>query len=752
MADYPPTPVTPTDGAAIAVDDGIKTANGEQDKSTEYAQVKKLFDAYTTAQTFDRPARKQYAIDRKYAAGTADLSWAVSTNLIGSYIDILVSYLYAKDPDVSVSKSEQVDAPPVDKEALIDAEMQAQLQSPLAAQATAEGIPPEAQQAIARQLATQKVEADLAKKAKDDLRRAEEKDAFSQTMKLVISRLWKDGKLKKAVRKQVRSGQSVGPGWFKAIFITDTQNPQTQAALNDSRDNTARIVALQQQIADNTVEDMAVAKAELAQLQQGLQAKVEVISRKGLAIDFCRAEDIQVSLDVADLDDYLDANWIANSIYKPKDELKTLFPDRTDEQIKSATTYYQRKPKDYQYRDDDDVQYAKYQDADQFTTGTQGGGVGSGDEGTSVEFGKIIEIWDRRDNLIKTMIDGVKCWAKECYAPPQASTRFYPFFYLEFFPVDGARHPQSESWRLHKLQNEYDKGRSTVRLVRDRAVPNMLFNSEQVDPANAKKIEKGIEQEWIGLKLTNPNIRFGDVFTPKPSAVVDMALFDMTPVLRDMEKISHVQEAQQSSATANKTATQAEIEQSGFQAGTGAMRDIVEDVLQDFSIYTAEISLQALTIQDVQKIAGPHAFWPADMDINDLLMWLGIDIQAGSTGKPNTAQERQAWATAMPLIADMQMKIQQAYAMGNTSLAEAIIALLRETMSRLGDHMEIDRFIPSAPPAPVMGAMPGLPNPAGGPAATPLAAPPGNSGVAAPPELGPAGGATSNGGRPGILQ
>ncbi|OGO39187.1 MAG: hypothetical protein A2Z03_12430, partial [Chloroflexi bacterium RBG_16_56_8] len=648
--EFPQSPIASPSTIGAAINAGIDNAHDDKAKQTEYAQVKKLFDAYTVAQGFDRPARKQYAVDRRYAAGTADLSWAVSTNLIGSYIDILVSYLYAKDPDVSASKAEQVEAPPPDKEAMIEEAVQAEMQSPVAMQAAAAGVPQEVAIQVATQLATQKVDEQLRKQATAEAKRNEEKDAFAKTMKIVISRLWKDGKLKKAIRKSVRSAQSVGPGWFKAMMISTQPAPEIKAAINDSRDNAARVAALEKSIAANEVPDMDVARAELAQLQMGLQDQIEVIIRKGMAIDFCRAEDIQVSLDVSDLDDYLDAGWIANAIYKPKDELKALFPKLTDEQIKGATVFHQRRPKDYVYRAGDDMGDVDYKDAEQFSK--DGSGQGGGDDGgPSVDFGKIIETWDHRDNLIKTIIDGVPCWAKSPYTPPQASTRFYPFFYLAFYPVDGARHPQSQSWREHKLQDEYSKGRSTVRLVRDRAVPGTLFNSEQVDPQNAKNLEKGVEQEFIGMKLTNPNVALRDVFAEKPIASVDMALFDMTPVLQDMEKISGVQEALQSSADPAKTATASNIENSGFQARTGAMRDNVEDMLRDFAIYSGEVALQALTIQDAQRIAGPHAFWPQDMDINDLLMWMGLDIEAGSTGKPNTAAEREMWATAMPLIA-----------------------------------------------------------------------------------------------------
>jgi uncharacterized protein (DUF433 family) len=251
--------------------------------------------------------------------------------------------------------------------------------------------------------------------------------------------LWKRGRLKKAARKMVRSSLSTGPGWLKVIMITDKrEDPQVAAALNDLRDNLSRLQAAQAKLERGDVPDVDVAVKEIELQIQGLEAKVEVVVRKGLAIDFCSAEDVQVSLDVRDLSDYLDAGWCANAIYRPTSELAAMFPRLSPEDIKGAGSYYQRKPHDV------DTHYSAgttVTDSDADAFGKDG--ALSASDGEAIEFAKVIEVWDKRDNLIKTMVDGVKCWAKPPYPPPQATTRFYPYFLLAFYEVDGSRHPQS---------------------------------------------------------------------------------------------------------------------------------------------------------------------------------------------------------------------------------------------------------------------------------------------------------------------
>jgi hypothetical protein len=658
-------------GVGQAVEEA-QYAEVPEDQRPEYKaeceSVKKLWTAYETARTFDKEARSQYAIDRRYASGTADQSWVVNTNLIGSYIDILTSFLYARNPDVSVKKAPQV------------------LPSGTKSQ-----------------------------------------EEFARTCELVISHLWKKGNLAKLAKRMVRSSLSCGPGWLKVIMLAEPgrEAPQMQTELNDIQDNIKRLEACKLDYASpegqaKSPEEQAAEMAHLQELETSILQKIEVSIRKGLAIDFVSAENMQVSLDVAAIEDHLDASWNANAIFRPKSKLKELFPRLTDEDVKSAKAYYQKKSAmartamtDRVNLGGDGGQYSD--DAEQYTTATGAGTVG--DE--QVEFAKIIEVWDKDTGHIKTMIEGVKRWPKEPFQPAYASTRFYPYFYLAFYECDGERHPQSLSWRLAKLQDEYARSRSNFRLTRERSIPGTLFNSAGISAEDVRKIERGVHQEMIGITPTGTDQKLSDMFAEKPTASVDMRLFDNTPILQDMEKIAGVQEALQASVSTPKTATEANIQQSGFASRTTADRDTLEGVLNQLAQYTAELAIGALTQKDVIRICGPGAFWPYGMDIEDLLTLAEVEIQAGTTGKPRAEQDQQAWGVILPQIKEAIEQYQIAMQTQNVPLAMAIKELVRETMVRFGDDTDIDRFFPAPPPLPAApGAIPGQPplpgDPAGG--------------------------------------
>lgn len=684
MADQSAIP-DPTAGMLAAVDSADYVGLTDEEKAAkekEYNAVRKLWKEYDTARKFDKEARAQYAVDRRYAAGTANPDWAVDTNLIGSHIDILTSFLYARNPDVSVKKAPRITVP---------------------------GLPTPM---------------------------ARDEEAFAKTMELVISNLWKKARLKRPARKTVRSGLSIGAGWIKAVMIADGPNlPQMMTEQNDARDNLAALEATKNELLEaqefESIEEIDAKIAKAQELETSITQRIEASIRKYLAVDFCSGEDVQVSLDVREVGDYLDASWVANAIYKPFDDIKELFPKLKDEDLKTATRYRQRKQSNCEPLADRQALTGmpgagiSPDEAEQFTSATSNS-ASSDDDG--IEFVKIVELWDKRTNHVKTMIEGVKCWAKEPYQPDYPSSRFFPYFLVAFYEVDGSRHPQSLPGRLAKLQDEYARSRSNFRLTRERATPGTLFNSTGIEENEVRKIERGVHQEFIGVKPVDPSTPLQNLFAPKPVEGVDPRMYDNAPILADMEKISGVQEALQTSSSVQKTATQADIEQQGFASRTTADRDVLETMLTDLANYTAEISLSALSIKDVQRIAGAAAFWPQNMDIDDLLTLVEIEITAGTTGKPKSMGDRETWGVVLPVIKETIAQIMQARVAGNEPLAMALTELLRETMVRMGDDTDVSRFIPELP-AVMAGGMPGAPGVPGAPGAGPAGAPVGPDGL-----------------------
>lgn len=655
------------EGLQMAVEGAVEEANRSEmtPEEAKFAKieedaVKKKWADYEQAQKFDKDHRAQIALDRRYAAGTADLTWRVTANLIGTFIDILVSFLYARNPDVAAKKNEQVDN-----------------------------------------------------------RGTAMMDDFAKTVQIVVSSFWRRplSFLKKNVRKQVRSTLAVGIGWIKGYLVCQGTNiPQLQSQLGDVRDNLSRLDAVRKEMAEQgplytgemSEEQLNAKIAEVTALEKSVSSRLELAVRKNLATDYVNAEDIQVSLDVADVLDYLNAGWIAERFFVLKSDARARFPRLTEEDLKTARNYYQKSKRDLARVDETTALTgivglsAKGDEADRFTSET-GGGTSDGDTNGPV-FIKGIEMWCRNDGHVYTLIDGVKRYAKDPYQPDYPTSRFYPFFGLAFFPVDGERHPQSLTQRLRKLQDEYSATRSSERETRERSIPGIVIDGTNVPDTEVEKLQRARHQEITVIKPADPTKPIRDSFAEKPVASMDMRLFDTSSCKSDMERISGVQEALQSSVATPKTATEAEIQQSGFASRTTADRDVLEDMLSDYAVYTAEQALTALTNADAARIAGAKAFWPENMAVDDLLDMVEISIEAGTTGKPNEDADKEAWGVILSQLTNLQMQIRQAQVMGDIPLVNAMSEMLRETMSVLGVTTDPNRFIPQVPQVPVPSA------------------------------------------------
>ncbi len=671
------TGFTPDPGMLDAVTKGVVAADEDpanKEKQMEEAnQVEAILKEWKQARDFDKVSRAQYAIDRRYAAGTAHLNWAVSANLIGSFIDILVSFLYARNPDVSVKKPKQVDN-----------------------------------------------------------RGTKQQDDFAKTLQSVISSLWRapTSTLKQSCQKQVRSALSTGPGWVKATIICKGTNiPQMQTELNDTRQNIATLESCRAQLMSDdpsyggeyqTPEEIDAKMLELQELEQSVAVKLEVALRKAMVFDFVSGEDIQCSIDIRDLGDYKSAGWIANSIYRMEGALLAQFPALKKSDLQSAVKYYQRATKDLAAIEENtytavtglapaeaeaDIFAAE---AEQFTSSAMPTGI-SAPNTNSPCFYRIIERWNRITNHVETLVEGCKKFAKPSYQPDYPTTRFYPYFLLVFYPVDGARHPQSLPWRLRKLMDEYDAARSTKRLTRERSIPGVLFLDGEVDSEDMKNVKSGANSAFIGIKPVRPDAKIGDLFAPKPTASIDMRMFETAEIVMDMERVSGVQEALQASVSVEKTATEAEIQQTGFASRTTSDRDQLESMLTDLAVYTGEQALGALTLKDAQRICGPAALWPEGMAVDDLLTMVEIEIKAGTTGKPSKAADRDSWGVILPIMQQLMREIQEATILGNLPLAESLSNLLRESMTRMDDEIDPEQFIPQVPELPAMPGAEGAP-------------------------------------------
>ncbi|KIQ21555.1 hypothetical protein [Xanthomonas campestris] len=605
------------------------------------------------ARDFDKDARKGYAIDRLYCANAVDHEvYDVSVPIAGTYVNLLTSFLYARDPEPSVLPAESAGSS-----------------------------------------------------------RVKEAKLASRTLEIVITSLWKKGRLKDAADQMVRSGLTIGIGWIKAAWHRQTdRDPIMSQQIEDLRTQIQAAQESERQLLAGDAPNPDELAAEYARQMASLEDQVEVVVYNALCIDFVRGEDIQAAPGLACLKDYRSSPWIAHRTFMTLDDAKAAYPDVVDEDgttvLSRATQFYQAKASDGRTAHVGDGSTVSDTDADAFRSGAA---PGQTSESANAHV-CIWEIWDRKTGSVLTIAQGLKRYLRPAYRPDQKTTRFYPFFQWAPLWVDGRRHPQSLVSRSRALLDEYNRIRTNYREHRRRAIPKLGFDAGAVDETEAKKMEAGGTGEMIPLNLNGQ--ASGAVLFPIQYNQVDPTLYDTAVIRAELELIWGIQEALSSSIQTAKTATEADIQQQGTESRLGYSRDSLDEVFSALAEYTAELAMSpaGLTLEEVQQIAGAEAFW-VHMDEPELVAALmAVDIRAGSSGRPATSLRRQQWGAILPQLQQAVIQIGQMRGASPLDVANSLEQLMVETIERTGDSsIDAYSFIPQAPmPTPGM-APPGAP-------------------------------------------
>lgn len=682
---------------------------GEDERRLVCRLAKQVADARKA----DRAFRARVVRDRAVVDGRALAGFEVSAQLVAAVIDTLVPFIYAKDPDVDVVPEDQT-SPPY--------KPRAKPPQPPVSPTVQAGVPadPMAEQQYSQQLMQYQQELTAFLQQQDAEQQQAEQERMDadfvrrlgQTIEIVVSRLWRKAHLKAEAKAWVRGGMTTGEGWMKVSLQGDLMaDPNVQRELYELQQQLQAIENLALQIDRGDIPNPEADRAALEAKIEGAQARLETYVGRCLAIDWVDTLDMQWPHSLRKVTDYVRAPWGADCTYMSKDDVASTYaidPKRLekatcwrapDEASAEAGGY---SPAGYEQNPGDGEFWVKANSDD--TRGML----------------RVWELWSRSDNMIYCWVDGCEFWARPPMAPRIETTRFYPYFLWAPFEVDGTRHPQSLASRLAKLQLEYAITRTNQAETRRRSKPGALVDGTNLDDTQVAKITGSENQEFTVVKPLRPGEPLSNSFAPKPYARIDPALYDTQPITSDIETISGAADALRQGVQAPKTATQAEIEATGTSARTGYSRDALDMALDEMAEYTAELALGGFPRDAVLKWAGPHAVWPNDGDPEAIRSLVYVAVRAGSSGKPNTSAERQAWATIMPMLQDLIMKIAELSGADPAEVSDRLKELLRETVARTGDRMDVDRFLPVGSPM----AAAGIPQaPMGAPAGGPMPSP-----------------------------
>jgi hypothetical protein len=516
---------------------------------------------------------------------------------------------------------------------------------------------------------------------------------FCKTLETVTNRHLEKADLKGRAKASVRSALTSSFGIVKVMYQRDIKrDPIIQSRINDTQDNILEVERLLSDIEDPTQRgDLEAKKAELEHLMAALNEQVEVTAAEGLVIDRVLTENLLIDPSVCEFWDYRDADWLCQIIPMKKSQAEATYKVKLDK----AKAYSDGKS---------GVKDGRFASAS-----------ASLDEDRQIA---ILEIWDKTTQRVYTMAEGCDYWLREPYSPPKAGERWYPFFLLPFQVVDGQFVAPSLVDLTEKLQDEHNEARDRFNKHRDLCLPGWVAGGD----INEKSIKRYSDSEIGEITIIDTEGKpLNQVIIPRQHPPIDPAVYDTSAARYDWEQVTGLQDAARSTMVKPKTATEASIMQQSLSGRVSEFRDQVEDWLQEIAQYSAQILLFELTAPQVERIMGPPEVqvietggmpmqvevkpydWP-ELSREEVFDMIEMKIRAGTSGAPDKMEQQENWGKVLPVVQGLVTQIMQVQASGMD--AEPLINLLRETLKRFDERLEVDQFIPKKPAMP---AMPGMP-------------------------------------------
>ena len=502
-------------------------------------------------------------------------------------------------------------------------------------------------------------------------------DLFSATLETVLNESLKKADLKKVAKQVIRSCMTSKIGIVKVTYQRDYyKDPLVSRQFNDAQDSLARLQSdVRELMANNTYggeKDELI--EEVKETMLGLQDRVEVMQREGLNLGFVRPEDFRMDTSLDTLQEYQSAQWMANVTWMTPSDVMDRF--QISKKEVEEFTIYRRTDAGILNRltRDDAVQANSTEDVNLAVA--------------------VWEYWDRTAQTVFTFAEGGKKWLKEPFHPNRLGEKFFPFFLLGLNWVDGQEWPISETELLLSLQDEYNTIRTQHSKHRELSAPFFVADASRVNYEDIEVFSNAAIGEIALINASGQNVN--TVFQPAVPPPMNPQVYDTAPLRTDMEWISGLGDAQRGGVNRAKTATEANIQQAGLATRIAEKVDQTEDWLKELGWFAAEILLQEIQPQKAMEIAGPQAFWPI-LNKQQLYDSVFIDIAAGSTGRPDTNEERMRWIELMPIIMQNIELVQQMRSFGVPDEFNPYVQLLEETFARFDERIDISKFLPPMP-------------------------------------------------------
>ena len=602
-----------------------------------------------SAKQFHKKAFDQMKADMDAAyKGYADKSWddeKYVANILQRHVQQRTAALYAKNPKPVAQRRRRLDYNIWDGDpkslAMAHSEIKAAQQNK---------FPP-------RPLAMQ-----LVKEYEEVQGQRKMMDKVSESLELLFDYYMNEQRptFKSQMKGLVRRVITTAVGYVKVGYQREMDRlPEISVKMSDIQTQVDHLRRIAAEAEKGDISDDDAEMEELLLSLKSLQEEPLMTIQEGLLFDFPECDAIIVDPMCNQLRGFVGATWVAHEMYLSPEEVMEIY----DTDIKQKYMQYDTKGR---------------------LTGSQNPHSGYEFDGMTPEdmrggLALIWEIYDKNSGLMYVVCDGHNDFLKEPTAPPIKLESFWPIFSLSFNECEHKDnlYPPSDIKLLAPMQHEYNRARQGLREHRRANRPKYVAPAGMLEDADKALLRNPPANAVLELNALSSGQKVDDVLQPVKQIGIDPNLYEVSSIFDDVQLVAGQQESTYGSISKG-TATEVSTAEASRMSALGANVDDLDSFMSEITRAAGQVLLLEMSPEEVKRIVGPGAKWP-EFNREDILNEICLEIEAGSTGKPNNAAELQNIERIIPFLIQIP------------GIDPGFLA--KELLKRLDDKMEFSEAI-----------------------------------------------------------
>jgi hypothetical protein len=264
----------------------------------------------------------------------------------------------------------------------------------------------------------------------------------------------------------------------------------------------------------------------------------------------------------------------------------------------------------------------------------------------------VYEIFDEQNKQQLTIAEGYCDFISEPQEPSVKLERFWNLFPLVFNEVESEeeKFPPSDVWLMRHPQKDVNRARQGLREHRNANRPKYITPMGALEDEDKRKIAQSDAHAIIEVAGMQPGEDIAKKVQKFDHTGIDPNQYQVEEHHKDILRSVGSSEAAMGGVSGG-TATENSIAESARSASQADNVDELDDFLGELAKAVGHLMMLELEKETVVEICGPGAVWPDTRPTREMIAKdLELEIEAGSSGRPNKAAELANLERAAPYV------------------------------------------------------------------------------------------------------